>query len=617
MTSQWGSCAEKENWNNPMGLESSYPIITVLKKIISSFGESILDDRQRFLALLNDYYPYKDLSYNLVCIAHAERLEKVLSQGNILYEVLLKKLSSLLNTKYGIDIENAQLAVEIWAETLEIRIPEKQEKHAGSTPNLSKKGDQRRVVRNTASTYIKEKKAEVCDSDLILSLTTNDITCSPDALWWYQHQAYSIMNYLIDDKQRVDEDLIKKLPPLKSEKPILLIGHEKFGGSFLVQWAIREAESALAAKSRKKEKRFFVINVDLLDRDEGVLQITIENFFRMNNKNRTLAKAQSKDFKRVYEDILSGFPIKEIKEYKRKKNWKVQPATTIHILGVEITIGMGNIAHGDEITYIPKKPLEQLIDCLRSLAIDLPDKLRDKSIKIILIVDRLERWNQIKQLEPLFVTKGALRTIIVLDKRTHDQWLREEHRRWIERNLNVIYCPQLWNQDIASWILSNYFSPNRNTNRICLNQVVEGLNFLLAGAPGNFKRIVTEHEWVRYCSESILKLPVAIVQKYTEAAKYTQVLKESQVWFPVVITHENEEALENHQNLDQRILHSILREIYTREKQKWSDEEINKLVRESMLSAGILMGKNDIQRITFPLIEQLQKHDVFLALNSQ
>jgi len=600
-----------------MALETSYPIISAIKKIINSFGRSILDERQRFLALLKDYYPYDDLSFYLVSLSHKHRFDQVLSQRNLPYQSQIKILSSLLTTKYGTDPDNAQLAVWIWAECLEISSSDQQEKNAETKPKSSENHDNQKPDASSISNLLFRKNKVYLDNcELILSLNGDDITGSPDALFWYDYQAYATLGYLLgDDIQFIDTSVRKKLLPRKFDKPILLVGHEKFGGSFLVQWAIREAETILEESCLKKKNPFLVIYVDLLGREDNVLQISLENFFWINHQNQILSKALSKDLKRAYEDVLSGFPVKEIKEFKHIRMRGIGPVT-LEMFGVTITIG-GKNTDGDEAVYSPKKQLEQLIDCLRMLALDLPIKLKDKSIKIILVVDQLDRWDHLKSLEPLLITKGALRTIIVLEKPTFDQCFSKEFHRWIERNLDVVYCPQLWDRDIAPQILSNYFSTYRNIKRKVLNQVLEGLNFLLAGSPGNYKKIVTEHEWDKYCSGSKLKLPAALVQKYVEAAKYYQVLKESSLWFARSIDFDYHDNLEKRQDRVQLYIHSILKNIYEREKLEWSTEDIRGVVEESRSSAGFLLDESDYQLITGFLLDQLQKYSVFIGQNAQ
>jgi hypothetical protein len=94
---------------------------TVLINVIENYPDA-LNDKQKFRALLMDYFPQNLQERNLLLMAYDEDIPNQLKQKGSLDNLSLSRYAKNIESNYGVSDERAQIAVLTWAYALRVSV---------------------------------------------------------------------------------------------------------------------------------------------------------------------------------------------------------------------------------------------------------------------------------------------------------------------------------------------------------------------------------------------------------------------------------------------------------------------------------------------------------------
>jgi uncharacterized protein YegL len=404
-------------------------------------------------------------------------------------QVLLARLAKQLEDELGLTGIAARWAVESWA--IALGVVSSSEAEPGDERN-----SESRESWDLNDNIIYRIREPAPSRETIRLRVKRGVEHKPSEPYWYKREAEKIRRYVVSSRG----------------KPILLTGYGHFGGSYLTEWAINESAKELAEQTRTSQETVVVkIPADLVGRDSKGLWLRINKWVI-----EVWEDPMHQKFVRRYKEklkVLGQYPFFSLRELTTTERGNVLRAG-VHVSG---PVGSGELtSEGKQQelkeVYVPLDHQTQLERLLQALAVSLPSEpasrlvrflqsIRNDGIpyRIVLLLDRIDDWTQLKGLEPLLDIGGALKIITVTEKSHYDTW-NEDNRSaiWIERSFSVIKCPPVLDESVSEELCRFYFQLNEDDlQKPLVRDFIDGLNFYCFGSPGNMAKALTEH-WERF-----------------------------------------------------------------------------------------------------------------------
>jgi uncharacterized protein YegL len=491
--------------------------------ILTKYGSELYDQPRRCEALLRDLSAsHKREISVLIAALEFGVVGELASLPNTSPEIVIARLSDQLEDNLGLTPIAARWAVESWA--IAVGLTSSAKLRGGSLQISSKLlAVEDRSFRIAAPTGQRTP---------VLLRVRNGIEDEPDEPYWYKREAEKIKRYVVS----------------AADRPILLTGHGHFGESYLAKWAINKSAVQLAQKTGTRHDTVIMkIPINLVGQDSERLWVAIDRWVISSWEN-----PKNSPFKKRYKDKLkilgqdAFFSLRELTITETDG----APQGEIHVSG---PVGGARFTAGEkgresERVYVPLKTERLLERLLQSIAFSLPSEPGTKltrffkalwtdgiPYRIVLLVDKIDDWDQLKALECLLETGGALKIVVTADRSHYDEWTRNtKNARWINSKFNIIKCAPVLDENISETLTRFFFAiePNDFAKPI-VRDFVDGLNFHCYGSPASLPRRIFD-DWAESFDEAggelLLSDDYKLMTQYRVWAKANQILCREWRW---------------------------------------------------------------------------------------
>jgi uncharacterized protein YegL len=455
-----------------------------LRDIIIKYGPTLYEDARRCEAFLRDLCAIhkREISVLMAALNYGV-INELISQQSTSPQILVARLSHQLEANLALTPIAARWAVESWAIAIGILSGADQ-----THERFEEVSSETAIARDVffRITLPQGKREAV---SLIL---TKGLDQEPPEPYWYKTEAEKIKKYIVSSRGR----------------PILLTGHGHFGESYLTKWAINESARELARQTRTRQETVVMkIPVDLVGQDSEGLWLNVNRWVINVWEN-----PEHERFKKRYQEklkILGQNPFFSLRELTTSEREGLNRGG-VHLSG---PVGGGELSRegkGKELkkVYVPLTPQAQLETLLQSLAVSLPSQPASELMRflkslwndgipyrIVLLLDRVDNWHQLKALERLVNIGGALKIVAITERSHYDTWKQNEQQAtWTDRFFNVIKCFPVLDGSVSEDLSRFFFAiENRDLAKPIIQDFINGLNFHCFGSPASLPKELIEN----------------------------------------------------------------------------------------------------------------------------
>lgn len=567
--------------------------------IITKYGSELYDQPRRCEALLRDLSArHKREISVLIAALKFGVVGELASPPNTSPEIVIARLSDQLEDNLGLTPIAARWAVESWA--IAVGLTSSAELLGGSLQVSSKRlAVEDRSFRIAAPT---DKRSPVSLS------VRNGIDDEPDEPYWYKREAEKIKRYVVSAAGR----------------PILLTGHGHFGESYLAKWAINKSAEQLAQKTGTRHDTVLMkIPINLVGQDSEHLWMAIDRWVISSWEN-----PKNSPFKKRYKDklkILGQDPFFSLRELTITET-DGAPQGEIHVSGPVggASFTAGQKGHASERVYVPLNAERLRERLLQSIAFSLPSEPATKltrffkalwtdgiPYRIVLLVDRIDDWDQLKALECLLETGGALKIVVAADRSHYDEWTRNtQNARWIKSRFNIIKCAPVLEENIAENLTRFFFALDLNDfAKPIVRDFVDGLNFHCYGSPASLPRRIFD-DWSESFDEAggelLLSDDSKLMTQYRVWAKANQILCRQWRW---IIGNYTPFEAPDHPTLGEydirarRFLYEVLKQIIQIGNMGFSEGALLEICRQCERGFNLEMSEKNLAEVSRRLLD--------------